>query len=173
MKKLLFSCFVLFTFLCAKCEDETPKNPIDLLPPATQTGENTFGCLVDGEAFTPDGRPLSFTKDYIFSNGKYYLSVNASRIVDGDVISIGCSSEGIDIIEGQNYFLLERTDGKVSGRYFALSDAFYTNSQYTGEMKITKHDNNNYIMSGTFWFDVKDKKGIVHQIREGRFDIKY
>ena len=29
------------------------------------------------------------------------------------------------------------------------------------------------IVSGTFWFDVLDTFGVVHQIREGRFDMQY
>ena len=43
----------------------------------------------------------------------------------------------------------------------------------TGELKITKLDFNKNIVSGTFWFDVKDDKDVVHQIREGRFDMKF
>ena len=31
----------------------------------------------------------------------------------------------------------------------------------------------NYIVSGTFWFDVIDFQGNLHQIREGRFDMQY
>ncbi|MFC5981116.1 hypothetical protein [Flavobacterium salmonis] len=43
----------------------------------------------------------------------------------------------------------------------------------TGELKITKLDFTNNIVSGTFWFDVKDDKGVLHQIREGRFDMQF
>ena len=32
-----------------KNDDDTPANPIDQLPLATQTGENTFGYLENGE----------------------------------------------------------------------------------------------------------------------------
>ena len=42
-----------------------------------------------------------------------------------------------------------------------------------GEVNITKLDLVNKIISGTFWFDVKDNLGVVHQIREGRFDMEY
>ena len=45
---LLFSLTLFFA-----CDDDiaTPTKPIDLLPPATQEGNYTFGCLVNGEAF--------------------------------------------------------------------------------------------------------------------------
>ena len=31
-------------------EDDEPKTELEKLPPLTTTGENTFGCLVNGEA---------------------------------------------------------------------------------------------------------------------------
>ena len=30
-------------------------NPVDQLPPATQTGANTFGCLVNRQVWLPKG----------------------------------------------------------------------------------------------------------------------
>ena len=49
----------------------------------------------------------------------------------------------------------------------------YTNNLNTGELKITKLDFTNNIVSGTFWFDVKDNQNVIHQIRDGRFDMKF
>ena len=49
----------------------------------------------------------------------------------------------------------------------------YTSNLNTGELKITKLDFTNNIVSGTFWFDVKDNQNVVHQIRDGRFDMKF
>ena len=34
-----------------------PVAPIDQLPPYTETGAQTFGCLIDGEAFLPKRDP--------------------------------------------------------------------------------------------------------------------
>lgn len=31
-------------------DNDEPKTELEKLPPITQTGENTFGCLVNGEA---------------------------------------------------------------------------------------------------------------------------
>ncbi|MFD2726605.1 hypothetical protein [Hyunsoonleella rubra] len=47
MTALLLSAFVLTTTCCNK-DDDNSTDPIDQLPPATQTGENTFGYLVNG-----------------------------------------------------------------------------------------------------------------------------
>ncbi len=38
----------------SQCKKKDP-DPVDQLPPATQTGANTFGCLVNGQAWTPNG----------------------------------------------------------------------------------------------------------------------
>ena len=43
---------------------------------------------------------------------------------------------------------------------------------YQGEFTITKLDMETQIISGTFWFDVKDPKtGETRKVREGRFDV--
>jgi len=37
---------------------------LEQLPPATQTGANTFGCLLNGEAWTPSGNNGYGTGNY-------------------------------------------------------------------------------------------------------------
>lgn len=44
MKRIFLIAPLLFILLSA-CK----KTPLDLLPPATQEGLNTFGCLIDGK----------------------------------------------------------------------------------------------------------------------------
>ena len=57
--KLFSYSFLLFaTFSFSQCKKKST-NPIDELPPETQTGANTFGCLVDGKAFKPAGNGFS------------------------------------------------------------------------------------------------------------------
>ena len=175
MKKLLFSFFVLLTFISSKCEDDTPKNPIDLLPPATQIGANTFGCLVDGEAFTPDGRPLSLINQYTYSNNGYYFSVSGSKSGNGFFKSISLATEELELglVEGNIYNLTEiRKNNAYATYYFYSTHKIQgsTSEEYKGEMIITRFNEN--VISGTFWFDVMDTDGVVHKIREGRFDIK-
>lgn len=57
MKKLLLLLAVFAFFVsCNKDDDPTPEpqiSEIDKLPPATQTGANKVGCLVNGKAFLP------------------------------------------------------------------------------------------------------------------------
>ena len=51
MKKLFFLLFS-FSFLMLKCPDAV--NPdVDGLPPITQTGASTMGCLINGKVWIP------------------------------------------------------------------------------------------------------------------------
>ncbi|WP_445736418.1 hypothetical protein [Mariniflexile sp.] len=50
---LVYSLMLMAVTNC-KNDDDTPTNPIDQLPIATQTGENTFGYL-------NNGNPISIT----------------------------------------------------------------------------------------------------------------
>ena len=47
-KLLLYLCLATPT-QCSKCKKDDPAL-LDQFPPATQTGANTFGCLVNGQA---------------------------------------------------------------------------------------------------------------------------
>ena len=48
MRHLLFICLLLF---CVACEENESVDPT-VMPEATTTGANTFGCLVDGWVYT-------------------------------------------------------------------------------------------------------------------------
>jgi hypothetical protein len=67
--------------LSASCKKHVvkPADQLSLLPPATQTGARTFGCLVNGLAFVPKNQSIIEGPDmqcnYIFLNGGYYFLV--------------------------------------------------------------------------------------------------
>lgn len=46
------STIVLTVALCCACDGEDFSADPTLMPPATQTGANTFGCLIDGWIYT-------------------------------------------------------------------------------------------------------------------------
>ncbi|MFQ6928057.1 MAG: hypothetical protein ACLRS8_08460 [Parabacteroides merdae] len=52
MRHLLFICLLLF---CVACEENESVDPT-IMPEATTTGANTFGCLVDGWVYALSGR---------------------------------------------------------------------------------------------------------------------
>ena len=43
---------ILTVALCCACDGEDFSADPTLMPPATQTGANTFGCLIDGWIYT-------------------------------------------------------------------------------------------------------------------------
>ena len=176
MKKTLFTLTLMFSFCCCDRDNENSQiiPPVNQLPPATQFGANTFGCLLDGEVFIPGltGNPLDCM--YQFVDGGYNFSLQANKRDDANnIVLIGLSTKILSIEQNGIYQLLENTNGNAYGTYSYATVFSYTNQTYTGQLKITKLDFTNSIVSGTFWFDVEDNQGIIHQIREGRFDVQF
>lgn len=177
--KYLFLTLVLLTGItaCNNDDDKAAQDPVNLLPAATQTGENTFGCLLDGEVFLPSGgiNPLDCVYQYV--DGGYYLGLQGNkRNSDGDLVGISIGTNELQIFQNETYQLLENRSGNALAIYSFYSNSinnYYTSQTHTGELTITKLDTENQIVSGTFWFDVQDNQDVVHQIREGRFDMQY
>jgi hypothetical protein len=54
------------------------------------------------------------------------------------------------------------------------SSLSYTNSNFNGEINITKFDTQNQIVSGTFWMNLQHPiTGDTVKITEGRFDTRF
>lgn len=170
---LLLTTFVISC--CNKGDDDQPVSELEKLPPATQTGANTFGCLLDGKAFLPGNLPNSHDCVYQFINGEYYFSLQANNLNnENNTILIALSTNAKQIVQNGTYTLAGNIPANAYGTYALAGILTTTNGNiYTGELKITKLDPINYIVSGTFWFDVIDFQGNLHQIREGRFDMQY
>jgi hypothetical protein len=180
MKKLVILLTITATLLsCCKKDVTLTPTPLSQLPPVTQTGANTFGCLLDGQVFVPGITNNSYQCFYQLVNGEYYFWVGANNQKKGVLTALSIGTEKLTITEGQILNLYDRINGNCFGRYFLGNDLTgviennYTSTTNTGELKITKLDFAKSIVSGTFWYDVKDKDGVVHQIREGRFDMKF
>jgi hypothetical protein len=111
---------------------------------------------------------------YQFVNGGYYFSLQANKDdANFNLIRLGCNTQRLEISQGQTYKLKEQIDGNAYGKYFFNTSFTYTSEIHQGEMAITKLDFENNIVSGTFWYDIEDKNGIVHKVREGRFDMRF
>ena len=152
-------------------------NPIDKLPPATQTGQQTFGCLINGEAFIPDsfgsGRPSAF---YQFLDGTYTMNISGSSGGGSQMQSISIGGIEIEPIEERIYALLEEESGKLYGRYNIGGGITLRGSssiEMPGTLVVTNFDPENFIISGTFEFTVLDNDNNEIKITEGRLDVKY
>ena len=177
MKKLILLLIVTFSLSCCDKDDDKPKTELEKLPPATQIGAQTFGCLIDGKAFVPPrfgtNSPNAF---YQFVGGDYTLSIDGSR--DGGpnlkTINIGCLD--MPIILETTYFLNERVTNSYFGAYIIGGGITFSGASTTsnpGTLIITRFDPANFIISGTFEFTVLDDNGAEINITNGRFDMNY
>jgi hypothetical protein len=179
---LLAFSFLLSTSM--KCKKD--QTGIDTLPPATQEGKGTFGCLVNGEAFTPKGSSfggpiLSSYYQYLNSSTAqgYFFNVSADRSENNISKSISIGDNNVIISQGKTYVLRNYPEkNETYGSYAIISGAgnineYSTINTFQGELYISKFDQVNQIVSGTFWFDSVNNKGEKVEVREGRFDVKY
>jgi hypothetical protein len=170
MKKLLLLLLTTFSLSSCNKDDDNPQT----LPPATQTGAGTFACYVNGKPFI-DTSGGFFNCFYQLVDGEYYFGIQGSDTV-GMVTSLGMGTNKKQIEEGLTYQLIEPTDGNANGvagitQSISSGTNSYTDMQYKGEFTITKLNFINNIVSGTFWFDVKNPyTNETVEIREGRFD---
>ena len=173
-KNLLLLLFTTFILSCCNKDDDKPLTELEKLPPATQVGANTFGCLLDDKAFIPAGGINPLDCVYQFVDGGYYFALQGNkRNIDNIGVLIGLSTNNLEINPNISYSLNDNFTGKAYGSY-ALAGIFSeTNNIQTGFLNITNLDTQNQIVSGTFWFDVIDFQRNPHQIREGRFDMQY
>lgn len=177
MKNLLLLLTITLTLSCCKKDDDQSTNPIDQLPPATQTGEQTFGCLINGEAFVPpsfgNNAPGAF---YQFVDGAYTLSIYGSISGGPNLKSINIGCLDMPLIQETNYTLRERITNNYFGSYNIGGGITYSgrsSTEYPGTLVITNFDPENFIISGTFEFTVLDNDGSEINITNGRFDMNY
>jgi len=174
--------FLLFTNMNCK---KSSLNPVDQLPPATQEGKDTFGCLVNGQVFLPKG-PLFGTPILISSyqyltrlnaNG-YYFNVSGTKKNSTYNQSVSINTEDLSLVQGQKYILKNYPNiGEAFGQYFTTDllgniNAYVTKDSFNGELYISKFDQVKHIVSGTFWFDGVNNNGEKVEVREGRFDVQ-
>jgi hypothetical protein len=152
-------------------KDDNNCQGIQCLPPATQTGAGTFGCLVNGVPYVDNSG--FFNCFYQFVDGEYRFSISAE--FDKAVKGIGLGSQQIEILQGNNYQLIEVGVGNFSADIFIdANNNFETSSINPGNIIITKFDVVNNIISATFEFTVTNPStGVIYEITEGRFDAQF
>ena len=183
MKTLkIFVWLSLFITLTASQCFKRQHDPYADLPAATQTGRGIFACHINGKSFI--GRPYNCFYQYNYGRGRHYLAVRGDdRSYKGStempwVVSFGSN---MDIHEGMILYLSTGPDSLDHARahcFYTDKDEHswdtHTDSTHTGEVHITKFDTHNYILSGTFWFDVVHPlTGEIVEVRDGRFDVKF
>jgi len=165
---------------CSKCKKDDPA-PLSQLPPATQEGKNTFGCLVNGEAFIPSGS-VGLNSNLVVSyepsatlGGN--LNIQAFRY-RGDNTKQTIQLSAGPIFQARTYRLdLGSNEGLVN--YFdrakpnPCNDYFYADMSYRrGSLTLTRLDEQAGIIAGTFEVTIAKPGCDTIRITEGRFDAK-
>ncbi|TDN37642.1 hypothetical protein E4631_01905 [Hymenobacter sp. UV11] len=163
-----------------KKSDSGPAKPEDQLPPATQTGAGTFGCLLNGQPWTPsgyDGKPNFITTyDSGYAGGN--LAIRVYRLIP----SAGTNQ----------YFLISSTSVNKTGVYNfdnnGPAGAYYnsgingncqeygyyikSNFSMDGQLTVTRLDQKAGIIAGTFNFKLYQPGCDTIKATQGRFDYQ-
>ena len=169
MRHVLIAASIVL-LIAASCKKEADK-----LPSATQTGANTFGCLVNGKAWVPSGRGafsgVNPTSGGFFGDVDSTISIYVSAYAENDEITIYLKNT---VAVGTSIFPYAVLREASYGLYKILYDSEYTtDSIHTGTVNITHSDLNAGIVSGSFEMQVYQKNtGKIINITKGRFDYK-
>ena len=176
--KLLFIIVACANIFAACKKNKNNTEPADQLPPATQTGANTFGCLVNGVTFINKGNDGNYSNyrlfvDPTFQNGAFQIRVYKllnSKYERININSNDIHSTGTFNVTGNNGTLFIDYSNDNGTCNFNQS----ANCYLKGSLNITRYDISNGIFSGTFQFNIKDPNFNCDTIRitEGRFDKK-
>jgi len=175
----LIICCTLFSNSCKK--DSTTNNNNDNipgLPPATQTGANTFGCLVNGVPWVPQGsngtNNLSIDYDPGFNNGIFnisarnFLSVNGERIVIGLLDSLNFTKPP------QKYDLSNSSLFRAIFMSNCIIESWKPQVKvFSGSLTINTLNSQLNIIAGTFEFHMTKDFCDTIKITHGRFDFKF
>jgi hypothetical protein len=164
MRTIFLLLSTLFIFVSCDKDNDKSQSPIDQLPPATQTGANTFGCLINGEPFVVSN---TSNQTAIYQGGFLQFGAKGIYMVVLDPIEIGI-----------NYQFMDLGQGQASAKYFEdpnpqLGCHYEYNDTYQGTVRFTKIDTVNYIISGTFEFSSVTDNCENINITNGRFDLQY
>jgi len=174
------SLFILILILaCFSCNKE-----ISELPPATQSGANTFGCKIDGKLWGPSGFGIIPTAAPLEARymADHNLIINARNFSSSpteteiELFIKNASEPGTYSLNTTvSYPTFAASYGYYVHRKFSPDNEWMSSDQYTGSIMLTKIDTVNLIVSGTFEFHAINLYNSPQPINvtEGRFDIKY
>jgi hypothetical protein len=139
---------------CLSCAEPFPE-----LPPETQTGAGTFGCLVNSELVFAESGPSWWG---LSTGAEYNQSINQLKI------SAECQL-------GQQFVLLINDPYNKQNtlidtiRYLPPNSSEWVEATQTGSFQMTRLDSID--VSGTFSFDLNESGKTPIHVTKGRFDL--
>lgn len=181
MTRKLFLYLALATLTqCSKCKDDPrPRDPAAQLPPATQIGANTFGCLVNGQPYAPSGNNgtpnyavlydtgpsggnLNILTYQIKSGGSKYISLSCGPVTQARQFALS-----IPVVEGTATYA-DTSSPNPCNSYEGNKAPDYRR----GTLTITRLDLQAGIIAGTFEFTLAKPGCDTVKVTQGRFDKK-
>jgi hypothetical protein len=186
MKQIIIYLMALTTIVIigSGCKKQSNTNTDDTnvpgLPTATQIGANTFGCLVNGVAWVPEG-----------SNGTNNLSIDYDAGINRGIFNIAASNTisafqysriwiGIDdsinlLISPFDVVVNKTSIGfiKYSNNGNCIIRSFDNDVLSNGNITVQKHDKVARIISGKFEGFLSKIGCDTVKITNGRFDFKF
>lgn len=183
IKFILATLFILSFSFCNKFKKKEKTK--EELPPATQEGKNTFGCLIDGKVWLPKnyGAPNWLGGSLDLLNFSYYnkkIDVSAKQITkEGNYRSINIYSKNIKQLGVYKLYVnVERGTNSNSTAYTyreannPSESIFFINDTVSSSLIVTKLDTINKIISGNFRFNFTLSNQNV-EVKDGVFDLNY
>ena len=161
---------------CSKCKTDDPApvapNPVDALPPATQPGQRTFGCLLNGQPWTQSENPFSgqiFSTQY-FSGNLLISCPGVSKQGQANTYQhIRFELDSVYMVGVYNIDGLRNKTLKLMG----TNCTWEASSALPATLQLTRFDLVNRIVSGTFSFTL-EKPGCGRVVvTDGRFDSRF
>ncbi len=175
MNKILITCLSLFLFTA--CNKE-----VEELPPATQTGANTFGAKVDGKFWVPQGFGAFPANDILEARmtGSTHLLINARNFASSptetefEILVSGITGPGTYQLNNTVSLPASTSYGYYVKRKISPENEWLTSSTYTGSVTLTRLDTIAKVVSGTFQFNALNIYNTPQplSVTEGRFDLK-
>lgn len=165
------------------CDKDKSEPKEQELPPATTSGNNTFGCKIEGEVYLPKGHwAISGISSPVYFSDEGGIAFNVRNFSDYEY----STNVNIEILEGifgigtyENYaFPFNQNvefviDTIIDGNNAKFDQSYITDTTMYRKIEITRLDLSKGIVSGLFEFTAvypKTEKRI--SVTEGRFDLK-
>ena len=184
MKTYLLLSLAAALLTASSCKKDSPEAG---LPPATQEGKNTGGCLVNGERFVATGwggSLLSNPTPALFGgfsfDSVYTIDLNGQYKGENTSITLFLKNDspGTYLLNKDTPYYPQATPSHVlSHATFGVSggssaEVYVTNAQHTGQVVLTRADLSKGIGAGTFEFTAASTFDPTKTITvtSGRFD---
>jgi hypothetical protein len=149
-------------------------NPSNTLPPATDTGENTLGFVIDGQVWVPQGNNGTSRLDLSYDPQLY----GGTMLLNGYSITSDTDREyfylnGIEINQVGTHQIGGEDSNIVAGFTAANYCEYISDDNYSeGSLTITRFDLEERIISGKFQFRMATPSCDTINVTDGRFDMR-